>query len=569
MDFLNQQPHPEVEESACIRCLPNVQPLQPAVETDALLCAGAYVDERYRLLVTPADDPKSIELYSAEEITCFQNDGLRIRCSAEIRSLSFLLKPGDPLICAFTDKVVFFDLRGIPRTEIRLDARSATACWMQGNAYLVTDREVCQLTEDLRPIKGASWPIEARPCRVDNRTDVLWKTGRRNPGTTGGMLYCLGTRTFYVCGDIFRRCAWENRDTFACEVFSLNQPFSRRYLIIPNGGAACLFTGRDGQTFAAFVGSTELSCVYRKASVLPMEMASGQFLRPLGDAYLETVPSSQLKPVQGIRMLRDSFIFAAPDGCYYLTGTSQGESGSHLSDTSAIRLWRSRDLNEFEPLGVVYDYRTKPDSWQNHISRNRNSWAPEITFHAGTYWITYSTSPGCGLLKSVSGKPEGPYQDMGRVVHRGIDSGFFLEGDAWYLIWQNGKIAPLSDDGREMLEEPVLLLPTDGQEVGYEGAGLIKVGKKYVLYGAEWNGDFRIDGSYDMMYSVAEQLMGPYSPRRCLIPHGGHSCLFYDHDGILRYTIFGNDRTAPFRRSLGIGRIEIREQNGSLSLHLA
>ena len=161
-----------------------------------------------------------------------------------------------------------------------------------------------------------------------------------------------------------------------------------------------------------------------------MEMASGQFLRPLGDAYLETVPSSQLKPVQGIRMLRDSFIFAAPDGCYYLTGTSQGESGSHLSDTSAIRLWRSRDLNEFEPLGVVYDYRTKPDSWQNHISRNRNSWAPEMTFHAGTYWITYSTSPGCGLLKSVSGKPEGPYQDMGRVVHRGIDSGFFLEGDA-------------------------------------------------------------------------------------------------------------------------------------------
>lgn len=63
-------------------------------------------------------------------------------------------------------------------------------------------------------------------------------------------------------------------------------------------------------------------------------------------------------------------------------------------------------------------------------------------------------------------------------------------------------------------------MPTDGQEVGYEGAGLIRVDGRYVLYAAEWNGDLRMDGSYDMMYSTADALMGPYSPRRVLVPHG-------------------------------------------------
>ena len=87
--------------------------------------------------------------------------------------------------------------------------------------------------------------------------------------------------------------------------------------------------------------------------------------------------------------------------------------------------------------------------------------------------------------------------------------------------------------------------------ISYEGAGIIKVGGKYVLYAAEWNGDMRIDGTYDMMYAVSNSLYGPYSKRRLLIPHGGHGCLFYDREGRLRFTMFGNDRTAPFSRKAG------------------
>jgi beta-xylosidase len=306
--------------------------------------------------------------------------------------------------------------------------------------------------------------------------------------------------------------------------------------------------------------------VFRRPAILPLELAGGEFFRPSSSCQLEKGTVDALRPLEEPRQIRDSFVFNAPDGFYYLTGTTSRSGGNFWEGTNGVSVWRSRDLKNFEPVGKIFDYRDVPESWQNQVSRNHNCWAPEIVFYDNTFWITYSTAPGCGLLKSASGRIGGPYLDMGRVVMNGIDSGFFLEGETLYLVWQNGRIAPLSRDGRSMTAEPTLLLPENGHEVGYEGAGLIKAGGWYVLYGAAWNGDERIDGTYDMMYSVSKNLMGPYGKRRPLVPHGGHGCLFYDKEGKLRFTIFGNDRSAPFRRGVGIGYVRIEEQGEDLIL---
>lgn len=568
MDFFSRQPHPETNEIACTHYDKNAQPLAPVLPDDAVTCACAYFSGRYHLLVVPQKAPDTVQMYTGESIKALEKAGSPMQFAGKVLSVSWLLKPEAPFMCVYADKVYFQNLHGTQKAAVQLEAKTITAYHDDGRNYLVTDSFVYSLTESLSVMDQAPYPVKAAPCIVDNRTDVLYKTRRNNPGTMGGMLFRYGEKVHYVCCDIFERCTLKNMDTFICEVHSLDKPYSRRYLAIPNGGPACLFTGENGRVFAAFVGMTKYSSVYGKVAILPMDFIDGQFFRPDGRFYCETVPSTRLIPVGGIDQIRDSFIYPAPDGCYYLTGTTLGETGSYLSKTSALRLWRSKDLETFESLGKVFDYRETPSSWQNNISRNLNSWAPEMIFHGGTFWITYSTSPGCGLLKSASGRPEGPYLDMGRVVHKGIDSGLFEENGKLYLIWQNGLIAPLSEDGSEMTEEPVLLMPTDGQEVGYEGAGLIKVNGKYVLYAAEWNGDFRIDGTYDMMYSVSDSLMGPYCPRRLLVPHGGHSCLFYDHEGVLRYTIFGNDRSAPFRHSVGIGRVKAEEVYGVLTLEV-
>ena len=61
-------------------------------------------------------------------------------------------------------------------------------------------------------------------------------------------------------------------------------------------------------------------------------------------------------------------------------------------------------------------------------------------------------------------------------------------------------------------------------------------------------------------------MYGPYSPRRVLVPHGGHGSLFYAKDGALCFSMFGNDRTAAFRHGFGIGRIRVKEDQDGLSL---
>ena len=57
----------------------------------------------------------------------------------------------------------------------------------------------------------------------------------------------------------------------------------------------------------------------------------------------------------------------------------------------------------------------------------------------GTFWLTYSLpgwdgtgkTSGCGLLKSTTGKPEGPYEDMqpGERMGDEIDASLFQDDD--------------------------------------------------------------------------------------------------------------------------------------------
>lgn len=567
MDFFTNQPHPETNETACVHLKPGAAPLAPAVTERAVTCAGAYAFGAYRLLLVPADAPQTVVRYSGATIDSLAPEGAPIALDAPVRAVSWLLRADAPLLCLHADRVYFYTVQGERVADIALDAASATAYTDGKTCCLVADGAVLTLTDALALADAMPMPVRAMPCLIPNRrVDVLQKTGRVNPGTVGGMLFSHRGRVHYVCADVFARCAMDNLDTFICEVYDLKNPYSRRYLAIPNGGAASLFVGPDDRVYAAFVGATPTSAVYGQAAIIPMDYVEDAFYRPDGAAQYETLPSTRLTPRGGIDKIRDTFICNAPDGYYYLTGSTPREGGTYWSHTNGVQVWRTSDLEHFEPLGKVFDYYDTPTSWQHQVSPGLNTWAPEIIYHNDTFWITYSTAPGCGLLKSVTGKPEGPYADMGRMVVKGIDSGFFAEDGVLYLIWQNGRIAPLTENGASFREEPVLLLPTDGQQVGYEGAGVIKVNGKYVLYAAEWNGDARIDGTYDMMYSVADSLMGPYCPRRVLVPHGGHGCLFFDKEGQLHYTIFGNDRTAPFRHSVGIGTLDIAEQDGLLTL---
>lgn len=271
--------------------------------------------------------------------------------------------------------------------------------------------------------------------------------------------------------------------------------------------------------------------------------------------------------------IRDAVICIGHDGRYYLTG-STGDDIWKQND--GVELWVSADLEEWEYMGLVWSFEkdaTWQRAWRNHNGPVRALWAPEIHYLKGTYFITLSMPPGDrGLLKSTTGRPEGPYvnalSDDGRW-EGDIDASLFQDDDGEvYAVWGGGWIARMKDDMSGFAEEPrkpVLLQPDTVashharncsirracKDIGHEGAFLFKRNGFYYLTAAD-----TYEGRYSSMVAVSEHLYGPYRMRHEAVPCGGGTCYFRDHEGRWWCTFFGNDRQAPFREMPAMIRVE-------------
>lgn len=271
--------------------------------------------------------------------------------------------------------------------------------------------------------------------------------------------------------------------------------------------------------------------------------------------------------------LRDTSICRGPDGIWYMTGTVQ----PFWAYNEGIQVWKSKDLTEWQPLGFVWKYGSSP--WhKKYLDAKKPLWAPEIHYLKGTFWLTYSIpgwdgtakTSGCGLLKSTSGKAEGPYQDMQPDERLGdeIDASLFQDDDGTvYFLWHSGKIARMKPD-MSGLAEPYRWLKMTGTDpnpahhsglcagifgkdsfdhVGYEGMFLFKANNRYYLACAD-----QYEGRYSCMISISDKLFGPYSPRYEAIPHGGHNMFFRDDNGQWWSSYFGSDDKAPWQERPGI-----------------
>lgn len=269
--------------------------------------------------------------------------------------------------------------------------------------------------------------------------------------------------------------------------------------------------------------------------------------------------------------VRDTSICLGPDGNYYLTGTTADNTGGPDDPkgwwyiNEGIRVWKSPDLKQWQPLGLVW--KIEDGTWQKEFHDKRRAlWAPEIHFLRGTFWLTFSMNfEGTGLLKSVSGKAEGPYVDVhpSGPLAGNIDASLFQDDDgSVYFVWQNGLIARLNDDLSDLAEKPRLLKPSNHEQVGFEGAFLTKHGGKYYLLCADF-----IQGDYNCMVAESDHIYGPYGPRYLAIPHGGHNMFFTDKEGNWWSTFFGSDPRAPFRERPAILRIELDAEQHVTPVH--
>ena len=280
----------------------------------------------------------------------------------------------------------------------------------------------------------------------------------------------------------------------------------------------------------------------------------------------------RIRPLMELH-LRDTQICIGHDGAYYMTG-STGDNIWAFND--GIELWRSVDLVDWTYLGLVWNLNREGGwaaSWRARRGVPfRAIWAPEVHYINDTYYLCFSVSrAGLGILRSTTGRPEGPYEyafSPDAHLRRGIDATLFQDDDgAVYLTYGSGdEIVRLKDDLSGYAEEwkPIAFEPAQcivardrarclrGENtLGYEGATMFRKDGLYYL-GAVGN----VEGRYSFVFAVSEALHGPYRMRHEAAPCAGGGNVFKDKQGQWWSTFFGNDEQSHFREKPGLLRVE-------------
>lgn len=243
--------------------------------------------------------------------------------------------------------------------------------------------------------------------------------------------------------------------------------------------------------------------------------------------------------------LRDTSAIRGGDGAYYLTGT--GSDNNAWYHNEGVNLWRSTDLKSWNYVGLIWSFEGDGTAAERpwgelHGNPFRAVWAPEFVYLKGNYYFLWGY-PGKGtkLMKSTTGKPEGPYVNNcadGGNLFGNIDGSLFEDNNGnVYLAYEYGAVVKLKPD----------LSGFDGK-VNYvgggdEGAFLFKRNNKYYLSAAK----FMDNGRYSSYVGISDSPTGPFSQWHEAIPSGGHNTYFKDSEGNWWGTFFGNDNQAPWR----------------------
>ncbi len=394
------------------------------------------------------------------------------------------------------------------------------------------------------PPVGKDWPVRVRV------------------GRAGATMVRDGDTYLLAASEVTGRMRTATDDLFVAEAPTPYGPFTMRMLAVPHAGGGSLVRLDDGRLAATYNPKCEdaFAMFCEQVGLVPLERAPDGRLRQAASVITEDSAVAARQPLITGETMRDPSVTLGGDGYYYLVGTLDGY-GYHRPD-GGVKLWRSADLKRWDEVGFVWRWQDMGYDFGNNIAE---LWAPEIKWVARdkTYYLAFSVMErGVGgktwLYRSKSGKADGPYENVtDSYFVKGIDGFPFEDDDGLYFLWGGGSIGKLNA-ARDGFEGPVRqLVDVDGDHVGYEGNGLIKVNGVYFLTGAEWHGPLRTHGTYDMMYGTSTSLFGPYSQRRMGAPHGGHGTAFRDREGRYWYTMFGNDPTAPWRMHFGLVPIDI------------
>jgi hypothetical protein len=314
--------------------------------------------------------------------------------------------------------------------------------------------------------------------------------------------------------------------------------------------------------------------------------------------------------------MRDTWVTLAPDGYYYMTGTTATPGREfpgqiHCWDwNDGLYLWRSKDMKQWEAMGLIWSME-KDGTWQKNPkvykegekypkksingdpldNRFHAVWAPEMHYikSAKNWFIVACLNESAGgrgsfILKSTTGRPEGPYVNIEGnktgPLYPEIDGSLFEDTDGTvYFVGHNHYIAKMKPDMSGYAEEIRQIKEQEYNPEPYvEGAFIFKHNNKYHLVQAIWshrleNGDTyapQVDSnktrySYDCIIATSDNVYGPYSKRYNAITGGGHNNLFQDKNGKWWATMFFNPRgaqAAEYKQTCRPGLVPLKIVNG-------
>lgn len=217
-------------------------------------------------------------------------------------------------------------------------------------------------------------------------------------------------------------------------------------------------------------------------------------------------------------ILADPTVLRDPvSGAFYAYGTQDdwGDgAGSRL-----VPVLKSYDLANWEVAGEAFE--SKP-SWK----KRGGIWAPEAVYDNGKYFLYYAFSiwddPNPGIGVATSDKPEGPFQDHGKIfdsksidVPNSIDPFVWLENGRKYLFWgsfDNGPKqgtygVPLREDGIQITD------PADKFKIAAGDLEAVIIHKRnnyYYFISSRGSCCEGVNSTYHMVVGRSNDLAGPY-----------------------------------------------------------
>ena len=137
-----------------------------------------------------------------------------------------------------------------------------------------------------------------------------------------------------------------------------------------------------------------------------------------------------------------------PDPSVVRVGDDYYLANSTFTSFPGVPIFHSRDLVNWTQIGNAIDRQGQVDFKQ--IGPSRGIYAPDLSFHAGTFYLA-GTCVNCGGNFVMTAKnPAGPWSDPHWNMIDGIDPSIFFDDDGSAWILNNGGPAekPLYDGHR-------------------------------------------------------------------------------------------------------------------------